>query len=289
MQSRHEPLVSVIIPSFNSRRWVCAAIESVLVQSYPQIEVIVVDDGSSDGTGELLSQKYGERIRYHYQRNRGLSSSRNEGLRLARGQYVQFLDADDVVHPEKFATQVACLRENGRHHLAYSDFDSFPDGEPDVSIPSPAHFRQKCNAPSTWLALLSGNFIPVHAVLVPREAIEAVDGFDESLRACEDYDLWLRLAHRGIRFVFNDAVLARYRKSPASLSSHRRHQLNATFAALTKVSAYAKLTDQEASILNAYKRKLRLQWLKTLSPVPTRYYSLIQWYAAKVSRPMRNR
>jgi len=108
-------LVSIIIPSYNSRQWVCDAIDCSLQQTYPHCEVIVVDDGSTDGTAELLSTNYGDKIRYVYQENRGLSGSRNTGLRNARGDYIQFLDADDLIALDKLEIQVRGLLRTTNH------------------------------------------------------------------------------------------------------------------------------------------------------------------------------
>ena len=95
------PLVSIIIPAYNARRLIGESIDSVLNQTYSNCEILVIDDGSTDGTRAFLQHRYGDQIRYIYQKNQGRGAARNYGLRLARGKYIQFLDADDLILPDK--------------------------------------------------------------------------------------------------------------------------------------------------------------------------------------------
>jgi glycosyltransferase involved in cell wall biosynthesis len=99
------PLVSVVIPTYNYARFVSEAVDSVLAQTYPSLEVVVVDDGSTDDTREVLA-RYGDRIRYIYQPNAGLPAARNTGIKAARGEFIGLLDSDDVFHPRKFELQM---------------------------------------------------------------------------------------------------------------------------------------------------------------------------------------
>ena len=116
-----EPLVSIIIPAYNCRRWLGEAIDSALAQTHPHCEIIVIDDGSTDGTGEWVQVHYDSRIRYHWQPNGGVARARNTGLHLAQGDYIQFLDADDILSPEKVARQVAHLESHPEWAVAYCD------------------------------------------------------------------------------------------------------------------------------------------------------------------------
>jgi glycosyltransferase involved in cell wall biosynthesis len=104
------PTVSVIIPTYNRANYICEAIDSILAQTYADYEIIVVDDGSTDGTRQALQRWIDDgTICYYYQENRGESAARNHGIRKARGQYIAFLDSDDLFLPTKFEKQVACL------------------------------------------------------------------------------------------------------------------------------------------------------------------------------------
>lgn len=238
------PLVSIIIPTFNGRPWIRDAIDSALAQSYPYTEVIVVDDGSTDGTDDLLLETYGVRIRYHRQENRGLSGARNAGIALARGRYVQFLDADDLLLPRKIEQQVEALESHARYTVAYCDF-AFIQGA--TVTPIESGFRDRYVSGDAWAALLNDNFIVVHAALARLADVRAVGGFDEGLRASEDYDLWLRLADRGRTFLHTPGVLVLYRRTGSSMSADARRQIASTIEVIEKASrlrAGDKLTDQ---------------------------------------------
>lgn len=265
----HAALISVIIPSYNSEKWVTEAIDSALAQSHSNLEVIVVDDGSTDGTRTLLLEKYQGRIRYHYQSNHGLAGARNTGLALAKGSYVQFLDADDLLRPDKLSRQLDCFAANPGCAVVHSDFDYFSDGVPYSSAPSPPQFVAKRAATDTFGALLSGNFIVVHAALCRRDAIVRVGQFDDALARCEDYDLWLRMAHRGDRFAFCEGSLLRYRKRAGSLSSDIRAQILASLEVLAKVPTYASLDRHQKLIHARYISELVVQ-LDARSTAPPR-------------------
>lgn len=222
------PLVDIIIPSYNSRQWVCDSIESVLKQTYDNIQIIVVDDGSTDGTGELLKKKYAGRIQYVSQANSGLSGARNTGILHANGEFIQFLDADDTLHPDKLRLQVEVLMSNPAYSIVYSDFEYFSDEEPKKTWPSLQAYKVKCHNSDVLFSFLSGNFIVCHAALIRKKALLNVGMFDESLRACEDFDLWIRFAALGHKFVYLDHVLAYYRQHDSSMSRSRVRQVEST-------------------------------------------------------------
>lgn len=229
--TRKLPLVSVIIPAYNSRRWVCDAIDSILQQTYQSLEVIVIDDGSTDGTGELLQGRYGNSIRYVYQSNMGLPCARNAGIALAKGRYVQFLDADDLLLPNKIELQVAALQKDTQYSVAYSPFVWLMEGGVRVA---PGMLRKKAPSGDIWSALLRGNFIVVHAALSRLDIIKEVGGFNEALRACEDYDLWLRLSARGAMFLYTPDVGVLYRRTANSMSSNTLRQIRGNLLVLGK-------------------------------------------------------
>lgn len=179
-------LVSAIIPAFNYGRFICDAVESALGQSYSPLEVIVVDDGSTDDTRQRL-ERYGSKIRYLYQNNRGLSAARNTGIRAARGQWVAFLDADDVWHRDKTSVQFAAAGQAGEPALIGS---CGADALPEKLDPCPS--ARPLGVEDFLLSLPVGP----SGVLVRRDAFDAVGGFDESLRSVEDRDMWLRLSAR---------------------------------------------------------------------------------------------
>jgi glycosyltransferase involved in cell wall biosynthesis len=184
------PLVSVIIPTLNRRDLVCEAVASVLAQRDACPEVIVVDDGSTDGTPAAL-RAFGARIRCVRQPTRGVSAARNRGLRLATGIWVAFLDSDDLWHPRKLARQLAYHARNPLLRASQTGEIWMRNG---VRV-NPCRHHRKPDGDifdgSVWRCVVSPS-----AVMLRRDLLESLGGFDESLAACEDYDLWLRLSLR---------------------------------------------------------------------------------------------
>jgi GT2 family glycosyltransferase len=182
------PTVSVIIPTFNRWPLVGEAIESVLAQTFSDFELIVVDDGSTDGTIAELS-KFGSRLCLLSQPNRGVSAARNFAVRHARGRYLAFLDSDDLWLPQKLAIQTAFMKHNPSVQICQTEEIWIRNG---VRVNPKAKHRKPSGdvfIPSLELCLVSPS-----AVMLTRELFEQVGGFDENFPVCEDYDLWLRIA-----------------------------------------------------------------------------------------------
>jgi glycosyltransferase involved in cell wall biosynthesis len=183
-------MVSVVIPTYNRLPWVRDAIESVLKQNYRDFELLVVDDGSTDGTGGAL-KACGKEIRYVFQENRGVSAARNLGARLSRGKYLAFLDSDDLWEPKKLEVQVRCMSENPQFPLCYTDEIWLRKG---VRVnPKKKHAKY-----SGWIfeKCLPLCIISPSSALMKRSLFDEMDGFDENLPVCEDYDFWLRVTCR---------------------------------------------------------------------------------------------
>lgn len=198
--------VSIIIPAYNQAPYVATAIQSVQSQTYADWELIVVDDGSTDETAEVVRPYAdGTRIRYVHQANKGLPGARNTGIRHATADYLAFLDADDWYHPEKLAEQVRHLREYPDVGLSYtSRIDVAQDG-------SVLNLR-RAPAAVTLRELVLGYPFVINDILVRRRWVTEVGGFDESFRLnSEDRDFYLRLALAGCRFGRVDRFLA-YRR-----------------------------------------------------------------------------
>ena len=255
-------LVSIIIAAYNCEAFIGAALETCLRQTHPKVEVVVVNDGSKDGTGEIL-RRYGGRIRLIEQKNGGLANARNTGVREARGEYIAWMDADDLVHPEKVATQVAAFRADPSLVLVSTDFSAFrTEAEGDYEA---SHIRsyydayrrlgghasiypkrtqiENAAAPAVLSGpvadqLLYGNFVHPPTVMATRTAMQNAGAFDESLRYSSDYDLILRLARLG-DFGFIDAPLLRYRRTPQQMSGSTSygHMQMETLRILDKVAA----------------------------------------------------
>jgi len=182
------PKVSVIIPTYNRRTLVGEAVESVLGQSFKDFELIVVDDGSTDGTEQELA-KYGARLRMYSQSRSGVSAARNFGVREARGQYLAFLDSDDLWRPEKLAVQSAFMERYPDCQICQTEEIWLRNG---VRV-NPRRIHQK-PAGDIFLRSLDLCLVSPSAVMMTRDLFDATGGFDEALPVCEDYDLWLRIA-----------------------------------------------------------------------------------------------
>jgi glycosyltransferase involved in cell wall biosynthesis len=203
------PRVSVVVPSYNHARYLEAAIESVLAQDYPQVELIVIDDGSTDGSRDVL-EKYRGRFRCEAQPNQGQAFTVNRGWRLSRGEILAYLSADDVLLPGAASAAVEALRQHGDAVLAYCDFDLIgPDSQ----------FVRHVRAPDFDYREMVGQMVcpPGPGAFFRRTAFDRTDGWRAQYRQYGDYELWLRLARQG-RFVRIPRVLAAFRVHPASQS-----------------------------------------------------------------------
>jgi len=184
------PLVSIVIPAYN-RAWCLAeAVDSVLAQDFRDFELIVVDDGSADDTPQLL-ERYGDAIRVLRRENRGVSAARNAGIAAARGGLIAFLDSDDLWLPGKLSRQVAFFTSHPEALICQTEEVWVRNGR--RVNPGKRHLKRggMIFEPSLELCLVSPS-----AVMVRRELFERAGLFDESLPACEDYDLWLRVSCR---------------------------------------------------------------------------------------------
>ncbi len=206
------PLVSVVIPAYNAARWISETLDSVLAQDYPDSEVIVVDDGSTDGTSAVVAGY--PSVRCIRKPNGGQASARNVGIRNASGQYVAFVDADDLWLPAKLRLQMALLDRTGLA-WAYSDAFSLDDATGRV-LYTFGNLRRMYGG-DVLKPLLFGDFIPSPTPVIRRSVFEAAGFFDESeiMRNREDWEMWLRIAARyPVGLV--DQPLAYYRSHPTS-------------------------------------------------------------------------
>ncbi len=200
-----EPSVSVVIPTYNMRIFVGEAINSVLRQTYQDFEIVVVDDGSTDGTRELVSHfQSDKRVRYVYQDNRGLAGARNRGIRESHGQTIAFLDADDLWLPAKLEKQMQTLGTNPDVDVVYCAFRPIDTAGNVLFL----NYDLRIIRPSLYEELMYRNVIAGSgsSVLVRAKCFAEVGLFDENLLACEDLDMWRRLA-LAHKFSFLDDVL----------------------------------------------------------------------------------
>jgi hypothetical protein len=235
-----DALVSVVIPCYNQAHFLGEAIGSVLSQTYPHFEIVVVDDGSTDNTA-VVAARY-PKVRYIRQDNQGLAAARNTGLRWSSGDYLVFLDSDDRLLPNALADGLAALQE--RPECA------FVSGHYRAILADGSHLRleweQPCPDKEHYLELLRENYIGMPAeVMYQRSVLESVGGFKTSLsvRGCEDYDLYLRIA-RTFPVYCHGKVVAEYRRHGASMSKNPVLMLRGTLSVLRSQRKYVKENKQ---------------------------------------------
>lgn len=212
------PLVSIIIPCWNAECYVGEAIESALAQTYPNVEVIVIDDGSTDGSLEVI-QSFGERIRWETEPNRGACAARNRGIALARGKLIQFLDADDLLYPRKLELQVPISMKYA-DAIVYCDRESYFMEHPD---------RKWMDAPSCLpdpVLFSLSKIIANCTALYYRDTLLYCGGYREDLPCAQDYELHLRLAITGWSYKKIPEVLVTVRRRSESVSSDSLKVIN---------------------------------------------------------------
>jgi alpha-1,3-rhamnosyltransferase len=215
-------LVTVVIPSYNHEAFVTQAIDSVLGQDYDDIELIVIDDGSTDGSARkvgdhLAARSPSKRVVFEARENRGKSATLNQGLAYAKGTYFTLLDSDDVLEPRMVRTLASTL-EGGGAGTAASFGDGWvidPDGDVQGRLSDTAPYR----GGNVFLDMATLRFFPlIQSSLIRRDVLEQVGGFDERFKLLEDWDIWLRLARwHELRYVSEPVV--RYRIHPENRSS----------------------------------------------------------------------
>jgi hypothetical protein len=214
-----EPSVSVVVPAYNAMPDVLEAVDSVLAQEVPPAEIVVVDDRSSDGTADALRARFGDRVRVLAGRYGSASAARNAGWRAASGEWIAFLDADDLWLPEKLSASLALLAAAPHADWCFTDGGGRAlDGQEHPSILARWVDLEEPYCGSPVGELIDVNFILTSSVLVRRSALEALGGFDESLSHAEDVDLWIRLSRRGLATA-SGRVLVRYRARDTGLSA----------------------------------------------------------------------
>jgi glycosyltransferase involved in cell wall biosynthesis len=244
------PLVTVVVPTYNYGRFIGETLASLRAQTFENWECVVVDDGSTDDTGEVVARaaRSDPRVRYLRQQNQRQAVAKNTGLADARGRYVQFLDADDLVEPRKLERQVEFLEANPDVDIVYGSVRYFHTERPEERL------RAMFGEDRPWMPEVSGagkglvlelvriNILVINAALVRREAIDDVGPFDAGLPPVEDWDYWIRCALKGKRFEFRDfeGTLSLVRAHAASTSRQAASVLAAWRALRAKIDT---LTD----------------------------------------------
>lgn len=226
--SHDAPKVSVIIPAYNQAHYVSEAVESVLTQTFPNFEVVIVNDGSTDETPQILAGIQDPRVKVIWQPNAGLSAARNTGIRNSSAPLITLLDSDDFFLPDKLAVLVEYL-ENHPEIGMVSGGLLMVDGH---SQP----FSQVIKTPGRLELpeLLFNNPFTPSAVMLRRFWLDRAGLFDETLRACEDWDLWQRMAYAGCHFAWIEHVVAAYRYHQDQMTRESERMRKAIFFTLEK-------------------------------------------------------
>jgi glycosyltransferase involved in cell wall biosynthesis len=220
-----DTLVSCIVPVYNGERYLRETLESIFAQTHPAIEVIVADDGSTDGTA-ALARTYGDRLRYLRQENGGPAAARNLGIGAARGELIGFLDADDLWHPDKLTLQIERLRTLPRVDLCLTHLENF--WSPDV-VPRPGL------AMDDRVGISLPGYV-TYTVLVRRSVFDRIGGFDTALRHGDDTEWFLRAAEAGIVIDLLPDVLVRRRLHSTNHSIRRAGASRDEYLGIVKAS-----------------------------------------------------
>ncbi len=220
-------MVSIVIPTYNQEGYIREAVDSCLNQTYKNIEVIVVDDGSDDATRDVLAP-YIDRglVNYIYQNNSERSAARNNGIRASSGEFIQFLDSDDLLHEDKIKMQVDYLNAHPGIFGVYCNSMQFKNSRDDFTLIKP-----KALSGDITHELIKWNFITINSIVTRREE----QFFDESLNTAEDWDYWLRLSLKGHRFSYIDNNLCYVRWHGANTSYNTRLMLSGELKVLDKL------------------------------------------------------
>lgn len=201
--------VSVIIPTFNSEKTIVNAIKSVLNQTYVNLEIIIIDDGSTDNTSKLFNPYvYDNKVKYFYQDNQGQGAARNLGIKKSSGEWIAFLDSDDVWVKNKLEKQLEAVKGKSDVSLVFSNAE-FVENDKNVG----SFFEDFCPYPNweknVFEQILRNNFIVNSSVMVRKDVLEEVDMFsqDQFLRNIEDYDLWLRIISKYKIHLVNEILV----------------------------------------------------------------------------------
>ncbi|MDP8966064.1 MAG: glycosyltransferase [Cyanobacteriota bacterium] len=263
------PLVSIIVPVYNGETTIQETIESVLNQTFRDFELLIINDGSQDATLEVIDRIQDPRVKVFSYSNSGVSTSRNRGISLASGEYISFIDADDLWTPDKLEAQFNALQANPEAGVAYSWTD-YIDESGQVVRQGP-HFN--CNG-DAYAKLLLSDFVGSGSnPLIRKQAFIEVGGFDESLSLAADWDMWLRLAAR-YQFVAVPSIHILYRQVDGSMSSNVWRMEAESLQIIQRAIAQAPESIQhlkQTCIGNRYKG---LTW-KTLGESPERRKGLI--------------
>ena len=240
------PLISVIIPTYNYAEFITKAIDSVMAQTYPNVEIIVIDDGSTDDTKSRVKNR--PMIKYFYHSNKGLSASRNVGVEKSSGEYLVFLDADDWLEKDALEKNFSLIYDkphlafvSGNYYLLYAGTNTV---QPSVTVINSHHYKR----------LLQSNYIGMHAAVLFQRWVFSSFRYDENLRSCEDYDLYLNIT-RHHPVLHHSAFIATYYFHSSGLSHNYKTMMRSVTTVVKKQAPFLRSHDER----EAYEKGLQ-QW-----------------------------
>lgn len=261
--TQKEPLVSVIVPAFNAEHYIEETLRSIVSQTYEQVEICVVDDGSTDKTATIVA-RFGSRVRYFRQANSGgCAAPRNTGIAGCSGSYLTFIDADDIMPPERIERQVEFLQKNPEVGIVFCDYRNFGTTGLDEST----HFqacprfsrlldaREEAIVANACIYLADENFGISGSFMLQRELLSKVAGFDVTLKACEDFHFYYRLARVSPAGVINHVGLLR-RLHGSNMSANNFRMLTEKIKCLSKLIPEEKCNEA----LQYLNQSLALNW-----------------------------
>jgi glycosyltransferase involved in cell wall biosynthesis len=226
------PLVTIIIPAYNYQMFLSDSLTSVLAQKYQNFELIVIDDGSTDKTKDVVAEFIARdsRIKYFYQSNAGLSAARNLGIKNSKGEYIQFLDADDLLSDLKLSLQIEDMEKDANIDISYTMAYYFVDGSKEKLYKSIAlkqdDWIPKLNASGYGILemLVKQNIMPVNSALIRASSLRKIGLFDVAMKSLEDWDFWISCAFKGFHFAFLpvEKAFALIRVHKSSMSQNRQ-------------------------------------------------------------------
>lgn len=245
-----DELISCIIPTWDRAERVVKALQSILEQDYTHREILVVDDGSTDSTAEAIKPFTSPIVHYLWQEHSGVSAARNHGIREAHGEWLAFLDSDDLWHPAKLSRQIHFMHQHPEFLISQTEEIWIRHGK----RVNPMNKHRKYGG---WIfpQCLPRCIVTPSATLIHRKLFETIGQFDESLPACEDYDLWLRIACRYPIGLLPDALVTKY--------GGHDDQLSRTETYLDRYRIQALENLLRSDVLSWEQYKLALEELKT--------------------------
>jgi len=234
-----QKLISVIMPTYNRVDYLPLAIDSVLNQTYRNLELLIIDDGSTDATRELINSYNDDRIFYSYQHNQGQSVARKSGLNNARGQFICFLDSDDLMKPGKLERQLQLMEANPDYHVIYGE-NEIIDEKGQVQTQARSIRRYSGNIMKELLAF---NFIEFETAMIRRVCFDEMGGPNVNTRVADDYELFLKFSTR-YKFLYVPEIFAQYRVMASQISSNKDKRFQSNFTILSNFfKLYPELVD----------------------------------------------